>query len=263
MTEDEIHNGILKANVPNKHCLWFRRNIENLSEVATNSKNIARFYTDFVEDSLDTDAAKLLQQLKENHIEKALNTERIVSYDVKWVAEKGIDPTSCLEHKKYIEQLCSDFWQKLTENILEGIRERRSADIESPLYHEIVQHIRICQEKCEVFHGRSVELGAIKEYLNTESNQLPLVVYGQSGSGKTSLVAMAARQLKEDTGSAVVIRFLGTTQQSCNIRTVLVSLCQQICEIYDGDSNSIPEVSNSYVVWFIFVEVPMGSRIDR
>ena len=247
VTEDEIHNGILKANAPNKHCLWFRRNIENLSKVATSSKNIARFYTDFVEDSIDTDAAELLQELKENHIEKTLDTERIVSYDVKWVADKGIDPRSCPDHKKYIEQLCADFREKLTENILQGIKERKSADIENSLYHEIVQHIRICQEKYEVFHGRSVELGAIKEYLNTESNQLPFVVFGQSGSGKTSLVAMAAKQWKEDTGSAVVIRFLGTTQQSSNIRTVLVSLCQQICEIYEGDCNSIPEVSNSYL----------------
>ena len=244
VTEDEIHNGILYASAPNKHCIWFRRNIEDLLDVANNCKNTARLYTDFVEDAIDTDAAQLLQELKENRIEKTLDAERIVSYDVKWAAENGIDPKSSPQHKKYIEKLCSDFLQKLTENILEGIKERKSADIEDPLYHEIVQHIKICQEKCKMFHGRNVELDAIKEYLNIdlESKQLPFVVYGQSGCGKTSLVAMAARQCKEDTGSTVVIRFLGTTQQSCNIRTVLISLCQQICGIYGSDFDSIPEV---------------------
>ena len=252
VTEDEIYNGILNANAPNKHCIWFRRNIEDLLDVANNCKNTARLYTDFVEDAIDTDAAQLLQELKENRIEQTLDAERIVSYDVKWVTEKGIDPKSCPEHKKYIEQLCSDFQKKLTENILEGIEESKSADIEDPLYIEIVQHIKICQEKCKKFHGRNVELDAIKAYLNTESNQLPLVLYGQSGSGKTSLVAMAATKCKEDTGSALVIRFLGTTQQSCNIKTVLVSLCQQICGIYGGDLDSIPEVSNHFPPWFTF-----------
>ena len=242
MTEDEIHNGILKANAPNEHCLWFRRNINNLSEVANNSKNISRFYIDFAGNSVDTEATELLKDLKANHIQKTLDAERIINYDVKWEAEKGIDPTGCPEHEKYIAKLCSDFQQKLTENILQGIKERGNVDIKDPLYEEIFQHIAICQEKCEMFHGRSSELDAIKEYFNDESNQSPLVVYGQSGSGKTSLVAMAARQCKGDVGRAVVMRFLGTTQQSCNIRTVLLSLCQQICRIYESDINAIPEV---------------------
>jgi AAA+ ATPase superfamily predicted ATPase len=244
VTEDEIHNGILKANAPNKHCLWFRRNINNLSDAAIDSKNISRFYIDFAADGIDTEATALLKDLKENHVEKTLDAERIIDYYVEWGAEKGIDPTSCVEHEKYMEKLCSDFQQKLTENIVQGIKEREQLDIKDPLYEEMFQHIAICQEKCEMFHGRSLELEAIKEYLNTESNQSPLVVYGQSGSGKTSLIAMAARQCKEDVGRAIVMRFLGTTQQSCNIRTVLVSLCQQIYRIYEleSDTISVPEV---------------------
>jgi hypothetical protein len=244
VTEDEIHNGILKANAPNKHCLWFRRNINNFSDAAINSKNISRFYTDFAADGIDTEATALLKDLKENHVEKTLDAERIIDYDVEWGAEKGIDPTSCVEHEKYIEKLCSDFQQKLAENIVQGIKEREQLDIKDRLYEEMFQHIAICQEKCEMFHGRRLELESIKEYLNTESNQSPLVVYGQSGSGKTSLIAMAARQCKKDVGRAVVMRFLGTTQQSCNIRTVLVSLCQQIYRIYEleSDTISVPEV---------------------
>ena len=242
MTEDEIHNGILKADSPNKHCLWFRRNIDNLSEVAGNSKDISPSYIDFAGDSLDAKATELLKDLKDNHLHQTLDPERILKYDVKWKAEKGIDPASCSEHEKYIDKLCSDFEEKLTENILQGIRERENMEINDPFYEELVQHTTICQEKCEMFYGRSVELDAIEEYLNTPSNQSPLVVYGQSGSGKTSLVAMAARQCKGNERRAVVMRFLGTTQQSCNIQTVLVSLCQQICKIYESDPSSIPEV---------------------
>ena len=181
--------------------------------------------------------------MKDNGIQKTLDAERIINYEVKWEAEKGLDPTSCPTHEKYIEALCSDFQEKLSENIVSSIKDRENVDIKDPLYTEVVQHITICQEKCEIFHGRSLELNTIREYIEDESNQSPLVVHGQSGSGKTSLVAMAARECKGDVGRAVVMRFLGTTQQSCNIRTVLYSLCQQISRIYDGDSTSIPEVS--------------------
>ena len=242
MTEDEIHNGILKTDSPNKYCLWFRRNIDDLSEVASNSRNISRFYIDFAGDSVDAEATELLKDLKDNHLQQTLDPERIIKYDVKWEAQKGIDPTSCSEHEKYIDKLCTDFQEKLTENILQGIKERENMESKDPLYEELFQQTTICQEKCEMFHGRILELDAIEEYLNTKSNQSPLVVYGQSGSGKTSLVAMAARQCKGDERRAVVMRFLGTTQQSCNIRTVLVSLCQQICKIFETDPNSIPEV---------------------
>ena len=192
---------------------------------------------------MDSEAAQLLKDLKENGVQKTLDAERILKYNVQWNTEKGLDPTSSPEHEKYIEKLCTDFQQTLMENILEGIKEKESLDIKDPLYEEIIQHIAICQEKCELFHGRSLELDAINDYLNKESDQSPFVVYGQSGSGKTSLVAMAARQCKGDTTRAVVVRFLGTTQQSCNIRAVLRSLCQHICRIYQRDSTNIPEVS--------------------
>ena len=241
MTEDEIQNGILKADSPNKHCLWFRRNIENLSEVASTSKNTSPFYIDFCGDNVDAKATELLKDLKDNHLQQTLDPERILKYDVKWEVQKGIDP-SCSEHEKYIKKLCSDFEVKITENILQGITEKENMKIKDPLYEELFQQTTICQEKCEMSYGRSLELDAIQEYLNTPSNQSPLVVYGQSGSGKTSLVAKAARQCQGNERRAVVMRFLGTTQQSCNIQTVLVSLCQQICKIYQSDLNSIPEV---------------------
>ena len=243
MTEDEIHKGILKTHSPNKHCFWFRRNIDNLSEVAGNFKDISESYIDFSGDDVDAEATGLLKVLKDERLQQTLQPDRILKSNVKLDPEKGIDPTSCSEHEKYIKNLCTDFQEKLTENILQGIRERETIDIMDPLYEEIFQQTAICQEKCENFQYRGQELNAIEEYLNTPSNQSPLVVYGQSGSGKTSLVAMAARRCNGNERRAVVMRFLGTTQRSCNIRTVLISLCQQICKIYENYPCTIPKVS--------------------
>lgn len=136
MTEDEIHNGILKANAPNKHCFWFRRNIEDLSEEARNCKNISRFYIVFTPsgEGIDSEAAQLLKDLKENGVQKTLDAERILKY---------LDPTSSPEHEKYIEKLCTDFKQKVMENILEGIKEKESLDIKDPTHRDMSRKVRV------------------------------------------------------------------------------------------------------------------------
>ena len=59
----------------------------------------------------------------------------------------------------------------------------------------------------------------------------PLVVHGVSGSGKTTVMAMIAKQARQMMGeSAVVIfRFLGTSAQSSSIQETLSSVCRQVC----------------------------------
>lgn len=63
-------------------------------------------------------------------------------------------------------------------------------------------------------------------------SQHPYVMYGESGFGKTSLLAVASIRVYDwigDTGNLVVVRrFLGTTPDSTNIETLLTSVCWQI-----------------------------------
>lgn len=63
----------------------------------------------------------------------------------------------------------------------------------------------------------------------------PMVIHGPSGSGKTSLMARIASICNTwtDKEPAKVIRFLGTSPQSTSIRGVLMSICEQLWEIYD------------------------------
>ena len=244
VTEDEIHHGILRAAYPNKHCLWFRRNIKNLQEKASASKDLSRFFIDMLGADLDEEAVRLLKDLKENGVDKTLNADKIIDYEITWDVEKGVDPDHCPEHDKYIEKLCSDFYQKLTESIQDGIDERVRLEIKDALYEEVAEHISTCQRKCAMFHARREELAQISEYLRND-DQSPLVVYGESGCGKTSLVAMAARQADQngdDVRPTILIRFLGTTQQSSNIRNALYSICEQLSRIYESDTSNVPEV---------------------
>ncbi len=74
----------------------------------------------------------------------------------------------------------------------------------------------------------------------------PIVVCGEPGSGKTSLLAKMADLTgsSSESSAPVVLRFLGTTGQSTTTRELLRSLCQQLQKINgeEPDEHSIPKV---------------------
>ena len=79
----------------------------------------------------------------------------------------------------------------------------------------------------DVFVGRDQQLKAIDDYLRDENDRKPLVVHGPSGTGKTALLARAA-QAAEKGERRVIVRFLGTTPQSSNLRSLLQNLCRAL-----------------------------------
>ena len=111
------------------------------------------------------------------------------------------------------------------------------------LYSEILHHAHFCQTKCRSFCGQDGTLSKIHDYIMDPSNRKPLIVYADSGAGKTSVMAMAMNKLKEwfsggagsegdGTGNFVgVIRFLGTSPHSSDAYRVLFGLVGQLADI--------------------------------
>eukprot|EP00106_Octopus_bimaculoides_P004243 XP_014771685.1 PREDICTED: uncharacterized protein LOC106870193 [Octopus bimaculoides] len=68
----------------------------------------------------------------------------------------------------------------------------------------------------------------IKKYILNDRSQ-PLVIYGSSGCGKTSVLAMTAMKIHEWTEgkASVIIRFLGTTLASSDASSLMNSIIQQ------------------------------------
>lgn len=83
----------------------------------------------------------------------------------------------------------------------------------------------------QVFYGREPTLKQIEEYMLGLSTQ-PIVLYGEGGCGKTSLLAKSAA-FSASTWFAgrrpvSIIRFLGTTPDSSALTPTLISICQQV-----------------------------------
>jgi len=93
--------------------------------------------------------------------------------------------------------------------ITKNIDENKNSAIESPLYDEVCQHTLFCQAKIVMFHGRKKTLQSVCEYTKG-SAQSPLVLYGRSGCGKTSIIAKSAQLVQEWTKekACIVLRYV-------------------------------------------------------
>lgn len=163
----------------------------------------------------------------------------------------------------HIDELCREVERRLTELIDREVEQywcetpppdavsrtlRESADTESmPADHkqdaaarraareleiERDEHLRFGLERGpkETFVGRQDQLDRILEHVSGDS-RWPLVIHGTSGCGKTALLARAAQQVAElpiCRDHPPIVRFIGVTPQSSELRSLLTSLCQEL-----------------------------------
>ncbi|OWF56817.1 NACHT and WD repeat domain-containing protein 1 [Mizuhopecten yessoensis] len=243
VTEKEIQMGLLSVDTAGVEggCAWFRRNIKDIDSVEP-SYQLSRYMECLGNEETVKLAQGLLTDLKDRKMQHHLPSDNLLAYSVPWT-DKGINP-ELLEHQKYLKQMSEDFVQKMMDMITKGIKERSVTDSSDPVEAECLQHVRFCQQKCKNFHGREVTLEEIKAYLTNDSKS-PLVVHGQSGCGKTSILAKVAALVPssyEQTPCkpAVITRFIGTTPDSSNIISLLTSIIRQIYALLNTQTD-IPE----------------------
>ncbi|KAL9973170.1 hypothetical protein ACROYT_G019587 [Oculina patagonica] len=252
VTEDEIRRGIINASNPSKHCFWFKRVISDLQANIT-SNNAGKFMdkTWGANSTVDETAQKFLNVLRETDLPQALPSTNIVNYDIKW-SDNGVDPSASTAHSNYIEKLCKDFYGTLTQMIENGIQEKETSGARDAFAEEIFQHGSFCQKKCKSFHGRKEFLKAAKNTM-VKHDKHSVVLYGESGCGKTSIMAKIATEVKtwiEDECPIVVLRFIGTSPDSSGIRPLLRSMCIQLCKATGQKTEDIPEDMKSLKDYF-------------
>ena len=103
----------------------------------------------------------------------------------------GLNP-EVEEHAEYLSQLCSDFEHQLKELIDSGVKRATREENLDPLYVESLQHFSFRKNKCRNFSGREQVLAPIEKYIRSKKTSTPFILLGQSGSGKTSVMAKAA-----------------------------------------------------------------------
>ena len=149
-------------------------------------------------------------------------------------------------NQAYLAEFCETFYNKMLSLVARCVSARRHV-VTDQYVLEILQHLSVCRARREGFRGREALIARIRRYVTRArrpgggaggvggalagvARDQPLVVYGQSGSGKTSVLAKAACMVHgwfaPPTRPVLVVRFLGRWRHGR--RPVHVGECRNV-----------------------------------
>ncbi|XP_045104205.1 NACHT domain- and WD repeat-containing protein 1-like isoform X3 [Portunus trituberculatus] len=227
--EQEIKQSVFMNQESAKHCLWICRKFTHFP-----SHNIPAQGKVYV--AVEPESKKRLDILQ-SELKERLDEIRMLKFRVKW-HNSGMNP-EVPEHAQFVEDLCAQI-SPLLISIIDGIIEEDETKeelktylgIEKRLFHELMQQSLMCQFRYKNFQGRQDLLAKIRRYLNNDSC-VPLIMHGEVGCGKSSLIAKAMERCCEWLVDVpLVVRFVGLTPGSSTAEQVLRSIAEQCCALF-------------------------------
>jgi hypothetical protein len=229
-THQEILKGALsppegKEN-PEEHVLAFVREIEGMPLDET-----AKDFFEHGSVKRDKDAIDPPELIGLKNELKGKLGHNYIEYTTKWDGKKSVNPN---------EVKCAALiYKKLARIIDHQIKNSESKD-------EIEQEKKLHEEfkntLARHFRGRTTTLENIAKYLNDPSTKKVLSLIGSSGSGKSSVMAKAIENLKDDPkrkNGVLAYRFIGVTSASTNVISLLRSLCAEMAAQFGETLESI------------------------
>ncbi|XP_071956967.1 NACHT and WD repeat domain-containing protein 2-like [Antedon mediterranea] len=238
ITEGEIMEAIDDKS-EQKRCFFFDRDLRSFD--AQQASKIG--YVDMVHGNVDANASRKLEQLKST-IWNNLQESNLNRYKMEFKPSNEEMSTNP-ENKKALKTFCDKFCEYMVDSIKNGAAEHRST-MNNSVYAEVVNHSVFARERAEMFSGRESILEEIMTYLKQESGKKPFVLHGVGGSGKTSVLAKVFSKslarwdtMNSDERPAHIVRFIGVTPESSNIRDLLYSVCRQLSYVLKINPSSV------------------------
>ncbi|NXX91247.1 NWD2 protein, partial [Centropus bengalensis] len=150
----------------------------------------------------------------------------------------------------YIEGLGKQFYEDMIDIIQATVQQNFDTETDL-LYDEVLQHSSLCKTYSTFYEYRCEALNIVHKYIlpSKIGHINPLIIYGGPCTGKTLLLAEVAKKafswLQEEMGPdsdpVVVVRFLGSTETSTDLRNILQSICEQLAVNYRCLVQSYPK----------------------
>jgi len=239
-THQEILNGALKTpeeiEDANKHVFAFVRK----AKIEPKDKS-ANGFIDLMDNKHDTIAESQLNILKDGLKDKL--EENYITYPAKWLNGK----TEIEDAESYAEEV----YEKLKAVIEEQLINETDKE---EIVHEVMLHTGFKDKLVEHFRGRAETLETIQDYLNDSARSNTLSLLGESGSGKSSVMAKVVQNFIENrdlNNTVVTYRFLGITSNSSNVISLMQSVAGQVAREFntelkdlagDGNEKALHEI---------------------
>ncbi|XP_039194405.1 NACHT domain- and WD repeat-containing protein 1 isoform X3 [Crotalus tigris] len=135
---------------------------------------------------------------------------------------------------KYLKDFCDQFIAATNHHVLRSLRSQEQNLGKPPeLIQELTHHIVLGQKHSQAFCWQQNLLDHICQRIKQNHHQAhsPLVICGPSGCGKTALLCHLSESIHITLGqeTVVILRLLGTSQDSSTCNSLLHSLCLQVC----------------------------------
>ncbi|KAJ7326778.1 hypothetical protein JRQ81_016537 [Phrynocephalus forsythii] len=244
--QQEVDQGLQVQGSREDHCHCFKRSITDLQSNLPSPQ--ASKYVDI--HPLRPVINKTMHEAHQNFVKsihaRVALAHKYLQQEYK-LGENGISPTSNRSHAYYLDCICSDFQKivishfnrtKRPKDAPETLHVRRKQSFKSYNDEEILGHVQHGQALSEHGVGREMFLCKLKNRVTSPDRRL-VIICGEPGSGKSVITAkassLASKWISGDL--RILIRFIGLTGESKNIRLMLLSLCYQIGDIYNVSVN--------------------------
>ena len=222
-THQEIIRGALNkpetGKDPKEHVLSFIRKINGLP-VDDSTKG----FIDMINGEQDDYCKSKLMDLK-SELRSSFG-KNCIEYTTNW---KNSQSEMSEEKQREFKEKAFTFLKDIIETQIS------SAIDQDEITREIVLHKEFEECLTKHFKGRDAILKTIQEYLENGKEKRAMSLIGASGSGKSSVMAQAAK-INEKDKIVLVYRFIGTTSRSSNIISLLQSISLQIAREYGIDA---------------------------
>ncbi|XP_052243480.1 uncharacterized protein LOC127853228 isoform X2 [Dreissena polymorpha] len=191
---------------------------------------------------INVEARNRLRKLRQEIIPSKVNDQQIFNFPTVWVPG-GVRIGGERFHQMYLDRMCRQVCDVMKRRLLDSFREEGVDTVEeNELFAEVAEHVLFFQDRSRRFQGMKETLQVIKGY--TRSNcHAPLIVHGKPGCGKSAVLAKAAKETfkwLKGKSACVLVRSVGATQASRNIRHLLYDICRQLCVAYNVSHTSVP-----------------------
>ena len=131
---------------------------------------------------------KHIEHLSQTQLPKSLGTDSITKFTILW--RYDVLP-GCHIYDAYMKQFITQFENVLKRKIDQLSRSHHVTSAELNVEEEVLAHWQQCVHICNSFVGRNYLLEFVRDYVISDSLK-PLVLYGQTGVGKSAMQAKIA-----------------------------------------------------------------------
>ncbi len=97
----------------------------------------------------------------------------------------------------------------------------------TPVELEVVEHTKYQNLKLKNYVDIPATQSHLKRYIE-ENNPQPLIIFGKSGTGKSTAMARAIQAISLTSEKRIVFRFVGATANANNTRSILTSILEEL-----------------------------------